>query len=281
MKSLFRIFAILVFVPIILSSCMGPKKLTTDQTFLNLQPVEQLPIYDLESVPINFEAIIENVADMSSSYKNRAAFYINDHLIVPDEEITNVQSKYIYRLKLQPGIYNIRGEYYALDGFAERTFQIKPQTKVMVQPEQITKVYYNIEKNWDGTPLHDKMLFTVSYTSLTKMKEKLKVVEEKTAPPQQKIQRRAKRPGHVRILPVPDKNDRMITLQIKTAPSNADVLIDNEFIGKSPLRVMVDRTNDHEIQISKRGYEEVIKYLDRNKFGNEKTIHLIQKLIPR
>ena len=129
MKSLFRIFAILVFVPIILSSCMGPKKLTTDQTFLNLQPVEQLPIYDLESVPINFEAIIENVADMSSSYKNRAAFYINDHLIVPDEEITNVQSKYIYRLKLQPGIYNIRGEYYALDGFAERTFQIKPQTK--------------------------------------------------------------------------------------------------------------------------------------------------------
>lgn len=280
MKSLFRIVAILI-LPMILSSCLGPKKLTTDQTFLNLQPVEQLPIYDLESVPVNFEVVIENVADMSSSYKNRAAFFINDYLIVPDNEITNVQDKYVYRLKLQPGIYNIRGEYYALDGFSERKFEIKPQTKVMVKPETRTQVHYKIEKNWDGTPLHDKMLFNVSYSSLNSKKEEPKIVEEKAVRPIQRVQKQAKQPSQVRILPAPDKNNRLVTLQIKTAPSNADVFIDNEFIGKSPLRVKVDRTVDHEIHISKRGYEKVTKYLDQSRIGNERIIHLIQKLIPR
>ena len=50
------IFAVLI--PILMLSCLGPNKLTTDQTFLNLKPLEQLPVYDLESIPANFEVTI-------------------------------------------------------------------------------------------------------------------------------------------------------------------------------------------------------------------------------
>ena len=179
MKTNTNIFVFAILLSLIFLSCLGPRKLTTGQTFLNIKPAEQLPVYDLESIPVNFEALIENVADMSSSYKNRAAFYINDHLIVPDDEISNVKNIYLYRLKLQPGIYNIRGEYSALDGFKEKKYTIKPQTKVMVKPETLTRVRYKIEKNWDGTPLHENMIFSVSYSPLSVPNNELKPVNEK------------------------------------------------------------------------------------------------------
>ena len=53
----------LIILPLLMS-CMGPRKLSTNQTFLNLEPAEQLPVYDLANVPVNFEATIENVADI-------------------------------------------------------------------------------------------------------------------------------------------------------------------------------------------------------------------------
>ncbi len=179
MKSNKIILIFSILLPTLFLSCMGPKRLTTGQTFLNIEPAEQLPVYDLENIPVNLEVIIKNVADLSSSYKNRAAFYINDYLIVPDQEISNVQNIYNYRLKLQPGIYIIRGEYFALDGFTEKTYKIEPQTKVMVKPGTLTRVIYKIEKNWDGTPLHEKMTFNVSYSPLADSDKKLNPVFEK------------------------------------------------------------------------------------------------------
>jgi len=268
---------------------MGPSKLSTNQTFLNLEPAEQLPVYDLANVPVNFEATIENVADMGSSYKNRAEFYINDHLIVPDQEITNVQNVYTYRMKLQPGIYNIKGRYLALDGFSERKFEIKPQTKVMIKPDTKTKAYYKIEKKWDGTPLHNKMIFNVTYEPFSpKTTAVEKIVEEKPAPPQvvQQFPRRFREnqfPRQRRFQePPPRETSRnMIVLQIKTVPSGADVIIDDEFIGKSPIRILVDKNKSHEMQISKEGYLRVIKEIDRSQFGSEKVMHFLQKLSPR
>lgn len=281
MKSTHNLIVLIFALPFFLLSCTGAKKLTTDQTFLNLEPVEPLPIYDLEGIPDNFEVIIENVADMGSSYKNRAAFYVNDHLIVPDHEITNIQNKYVYHLKLQPGFYNIRGEYYALDGFAEKHYAIKPQTKVMVKPETLTKVYCRIEKNWDGTPLHDQMFFNVTYVPLKTTPREKKMMARENAPPPvpppgRKITPPRRRGTQVLDLP-PD--GQLLTLQIKTAPAGADIYVDNEYVGKSPIRIMVDRNSDHLLEISKPGYEEVTKRLYKSQFGREKTIHLIQKLI--
>ena len=77
-----------------------------------------------------------------------------------------------------------------------------------------------------------------------------------------------------------ETNRNMIVLQVKTVPSGADVVVDNEFIGKSPIRVLVDRNRNHRLQISKEGYSGVIKRIDRSQFGSEKVIHLLQKLSP-
>ena len=137
-------------------------------------------------------------------------------------------------MKLQPGIYNIKGRYLALDGFSERKFEIKPQTKVMIKSDTKTKVYYKIEKKWDGTPLHNKMIFNVTYEPFSpKTTAVEKIVEEKLAPPQvvQQFPRRFREnqfPRRRRIQePPPRETSRnMIVLQIKTVPSGADVIID-------------------------------------------------------
>ena len=70
----------------------------------------------------------------------------------------------------------------------------------------------------------------------------------------------------------------MVVLQINTAPTGADVIVDDKYIGQTPLRVQIDRDNDHILQLSLKGYEDVIKYFDKTQFGREKTIHFLQKL---
>lgn len=278
MKFFKTIFIYSILLPAFFLSCMGPKRLATNQTFLNIKPAEQLPVYDLGNIPVNLEVIIENVADKSSSYKNRAAFYINDHLIVPDEEISNVQNIYNYRLKLQPGIYIIRGEYYALDGYSEKKYKITPQTKVMVKPGTLTRVTYKIEKKWDGTPLHEKMTFNISYTPLNDAEDKLKPVREKTAPPAQRIQKRIQKPRMEAKKPVESRNQELILLQVKTVPAGAAVSIDSELVGMSPIGILLDRNSDHLMLLSKTGYEQITKHLDKSYFGTESTIHVIHRL---
>ena len=147
----------------------------------------------------------------------------------------------------------------------------------MVKPGFITKVQCKIEKNWDGTPLNNPLLFQVSYLPLTQQNTRQPTVVKPQAPRQQR------RPAPVakmrRQLP-PKKfpNKHMVVLQINTAPTGADVIVDDKYIGQTPLRVQIDRDNDHILQLSLKGYEDVIKYFDKTQFGREKTIHFLQKL---
>ncbi len=69
-----------------------------------------------------------------------------------------------------------------------------------------------------------------------------------------------------------------IALQINTVPLHADVIVDDKYLGQSPLVTHVDRHTDHVIQISKPGYEEKMKLIGRHELGGQKIYFLIEKL---
>ena len=69
-----------------------------------------------------------------------------------------------------------------------------------------------------------------------------------------------------------------IALQINTTPANADVIVDDKYLGQSPLVTYVERGRSHVIQISKKGFADKIKLLDRNEFDKQQTYFLIEKL---
>jgi hypothetical protein len=69
-----------------------------------------------------------------------------------------------------------------------------------------------------------------------------------------------------------------IALQINTVPLHAEVIVDDKYLGQSPLIAYVDRHTDHVVQISKSGYEEKAKFIDHHAFGDQKIYFLIEKL---
>jgi len=93
-------------------------------------------------------------------------------------------------------------------------------------------------------------------------------IERLPSPPSQVVERRE---------PSPPRGDQ-IALQINTVPVHADVIVDDKYLGQSPLITYVDRHTNHVIQISKSGYEEKAKFIDHHEFGDQKIYFLIEKL---
>ena len=69
-----------------------------------------------------------------------------------------------------------------------------------------------------------------------------------------------------------------IALQINTVPLHCDVIVDDRYVGQSPLTVYVDRSRNHVVQISRAGYEEKMKLLDAHFFENETKYILLERL---
>lgn len=69
-----------------------------------------------------------------------------------------------------------------------------------------------------------------------------------------------------------------IALQINTVPSGADVIVDDRYLGQSPLVTYVLRRQNHVIQISKPGHRDLIKMIDAQQLSTEKIFFLIEKL---
>jgi len=153
---------IYIFFFVFIAGCAGTKKININDAYLKVKPVAPLPQYVTKKQAPNLIIRINNVADLSSSYKNRVDLYINDILIRPDEEITNVKSNYLYKVRLQPGIFEVRAKYYASTGWQEKTFKIAARDRVMIFPDKQALLKINLKKNnWGG--LEDK----ISYFDLT------------------------------------------------------------------------------------------------------------------
>ena len=148
---------------LIVSGCAGHRTITTDEAFWEISPAAPLPQHALTDQLPNLIVRINNVADLSSSYRNYVELFINGFKIEPESEITNIKRNYLYQLKLQPGIYEISGKYYASTGWKIKKFNLRTKEQVLVFPDKKTTLDITLCKDsWGGLKEKD-VFFDVSY----------------------------------------------------------------------------------------------------------------------
>ena len=294
-----------------LGAC-GGSRLTTDRASEELKPKEQLPERELRHLPNNLVIRIDNVADDRESYKNYVVLRINGREIAPVEKISNFTSLYSYPMRLQPGVYEIKAEYHAVGYWRERTFKIEPDEAVKIMPNQRTILEARLEKNHRGELEERPAKFRMTYEQLAAapMEAKfeptlssqmlmlppaaaasnivvppLRSADEpyRETPPRKTPA--AQQPVLVPVMPPPLATEpaaapqsAMTTLQINTSPAGADVIVDHRYYGQSPVKLTIDKNQNHVIQISLQGYKEVVKILDASDLQNEPLIQYVIKL---
>ncbi len=82
----------------IMIGCAGHQRIKYDEAFLKIKPAAPLPEAVAKKQPVNLLIRIENVADARTSYKNHLDLFVNNFLIVPEQEITNITNDYTYRI---------------------------------------------------------------------------------------------------------------------------------------------------------------------------------------
>lgn len=284
------------------SACSG-SRLTTDRAARELKPKEQLPERERRNLPNNLIIKIENVANDHESYKNYVVLRINGREIAPVEKISNVTSSYSYPMRLQPGVYEIKAEYHAVGYWREQIFDIVTDEAVKVMPDQRTVLVARLEKNHRGDLAEKPAKFRITYENLAPALSEARaeaVAPIKVMPFSSNImvpalrdaeqQRTPVAPPPAAALPKPDPvvpppttelpppQTALFTLQINTSPAGADVIVDDRYYGQAPVKVTIDRNQNHVIQISHQGYKEIVKVLNAADLQNETLMQLVLKL---
>jgi hypothetical protein len=284
----------------------GAGRLTTERAYSELKPKEQLPEREQRQLPENVLIKIENVADAGRSYRNYVVLFINGREIAPIEKLSNFTSKYTYPLRLQPGVYEVRAEYHVVGFWREQVFDIVPDEPVKVLPGQRTVLVARLDKDHRGRPRQKPVSFQLRFESLNDVAEpSTSVRRESRAPvaaplveevsdkevivltPRQggvivQPERPAPKPQPVPELPeqAPLPSRGTLTLQINTSPSGADVIIDDRYLGQSPLKVTVTADQNHVVQISRAGHQEVVKVIDAKELRGQNLLQYLIKLEP-
>jgi hypothetical protein len=284
-----RLFLFLV-AALLLMGC-GSSKVSVDESYLNLSPVKELQIPS--DVPQNLTVTLSNVADQSSSYKNYVELYINDKLINPDWAVTNVQNSYKYELKLRPGYYRIKAKYFAFIGWSEDDYEILTHDLVPVSADRKTVLNCRIAKKGNGEPVDKKMYFDVEHFALSEdnqpLLQPLQRQPKNTTRPRLRYQPQAPAVNPAPQVQSPDKKSRLqkpavfdnVVLQINTIPEQSDVIVNDKFVGSSPLRIRVNPESDQIVQVAHDGYRTAIKLLDRSTFQGVDVYPVIIKLEPQ
>jgi len=76
-----------------------------------------------------------------------------------------------------------------------------------------------------------------------------------------------------------DLEEGKIEIVIASVPAGADVYLDELFVGQTPLRKTVSRSKAHSLQLSKDGFQPVVKLIDPSSLS-EADIHLMYRLEP-
>ncbi len=265
-----------------LFGCSGGH-LSVDESYSVLKPVKQLELP--EQVSENLIITISNVADEGSSYKNHVDLLINDRLIKPNWSVSNVEKAYTYKLRLRPGYYKVKANYYAYVGWGEDKYAIITNELVRVTSDRRTVLSCDIVKEPSGVPVNSKMYFKVSSEPFEVMqplssqpRKGLEIAVKPVLPEKPLVE--PKFVTEIQKVPAVETIDKesMVYLQINTIPDQAEVVVDEKFVGQSPLRILVDRNVDHVVRISAPGYKNATKVLDHSLFGQEKAVHLIHEL---
>ena len=283
-----------------LAAC-GAGRLTTDRAYSELKPKEQLPEREQRQLPENLLIKIENVADAGKSYSNYVVLYVNGREVAPIEKLTNMSKKYTYPLRLQHGVYEVRAEYHVVGYWREQVFDIKPDEPVKILPGQRTVLTCRLEKDFKGRPVQKDVSFRLQYEALAEAETaasaavqrltrqprlpavapgRMPLIEELISKP--RTPPAVVQPEQPRPAPEPDPqplpDGQTLTLQINTTPSGADVIVDDRFMGQSPLKVTVTADQNHVVQISRPGHQEVVKVIDAKELRGQSMLQLLVKL---
>ena len=193
MKKLIQYSRGILFVAalIIINGCAS-SKITVDEAYRNLKPVKQLELPD--QVEDNLVIVLENVADVGSSYKNRIDLFINDKNVQPNWSVSNVERTYTFKLKVKPGYYKVRADYYAYIGWGEDKYPIETDDLVRVTHDARTVVKCNIAKEPNGEPVDKKMYFKVESKSFNASNPSPAQAATPKGPARPKIKRERNRP---------------------------------------------------------------------------------------
>lgn len=281
----------LLIAAILVLGC-GSSRLTTRQAGEKLKPIAALPEREQAQAPENLIIRIENVADDAGSYKNYATLRINGREIAPDKTISNMTANYDYALRLPYGVYEVEGEYHVVGFWKEASYPIRVDEQVKVMPGVITRVTAHINKDYRGFPSEKKLYFVLRYENLLS-ETQTETDEIKSAPivvvsPESIARKEAIGFQEVTARPAPIEergavdelplNSDKIVLQINTAPSNAEVIVDDRFCGNTPLRITVSRNERHVVQVSKAGHGDLLRIIEPQELGQEKVVQLIFKM---
>ncbi len=261
----------------LLVGCASRSALVGNQAYYELEPVKALDI-DQSLLPVNLVVKVHNVADMGRSYKARFELKVNGRRIEPVTEVSNVQSDYEYQLKLKPGYYEVKGTYTGYGGWEEEQAEVRTRDLVRIEPGRRTVLEVTIRKNWDGTPVDKVMYFDVSYEPLSQPLGGEAKAEVTVGPGAQESKAAARPIRAEAVSRPPVLRNRPVMLQINTDPEHCDVIVDDQTVGQSPLKIWIDSSTSHVVQISHPGYRTVIRYLDASRLKAERKVTLIERL---
>lgn len=283
-----------------LAACSAGGKLSTDRAYSELKPKEQLPERELRTLPENLLIKIENVADAGKSYSNYVVLYINGREVAPIEKITNMSAKYTYPMRLQHGVYEVRAEYHAVGYWREQVFDIKSDEPIKIMPDQRTVLTCRLDKDYKGRPVQKNVRFRMQYEALNEDVATTGSVSIQRVPPPifqpqppavaapvPLIDEVTGKPVTAPIVteqsasePPQSSSEKTLTLQINTTPSGADITVDDRYVGQSPLKVTVTADQNHVVQISRAGHQEVMKIIDAKEMQGQSMLQLLVKLEP-
>ncbi len=293
------LLAVLAFV---FAAGCSSRTVKPQQSYDKLKPIGVAP--QTSSTP-TLVVQINNVRDHGKSRKNSAALFINDQEITPSNATQDANPRdNIYELSLASGVYKIEAVYHAQSFWKAKDFKITTQDgKVRVYPNHSTTLAITLDKKPDGALQRQKNFFseipqalsagatlTSSPPAADKPSAPLLITTPQNAPqaqPQARasiveitspVQQTAQPASPAAAEQAAPVRSGQIALQINTSPTNAEVIVDNKYLGQSPLVTYVDRGQNHVIQISKNGYATTIKVLEHREFGNQNVYFFIEKL---
>lgn len=259
-----------------LAAC-GGSRMSTMTASQRLKPAQALPEREHRQLPVNLTITISNVADAKSSYQNFIRLFINGREIAPEQPENNVKATYRYNLRLQPGIYEVKAEYHAVGFWRERVYDIGTDEPVKILPDQRTDLSIALKKDSRGFLRDGRSNFAIAYTALDAAPPAL----TSRFPEDQSVARQE--PEIINRQPVSPPatrrdGSRQVKLQINTMPIGADIYVDDRFVGQSPVRVIVDGSEGHVVQISRKGYQEHLKVIDVGELAGKADLQIIVRL---
>ena len=294
----------------LLFSACSSGRMSTRRASERLKPAESLPERERSQSPHNLVIRIGNVADSGPSYKNFVTLTINGKEIAPERAEHNLKSDYVYKFHLAPGAYDVKAKYHVVGFWRKRVYQIRTDERVRILPNSRTELSIDLEKDRGGFPRNKKNFFAIRQFDFgesavvseaprpTRKIEKLERQEaprEKLRAPKRQLKEEqplertdqqtvTPEPPAVQVTPPappvqqPGLSPGRIKLQINSIPVGADIYVNDRFVGQSPARVIIDRSEGHIIQITKAGYKEYLKVIDAGELVNKNDLQVIVRL---